>query len=99
MCTCGSFVGVSLPHSHDVVFPADHLAQDQDHRDGGQAHQEEEGVGSLHHIQTLLMTYDLKSHEKNLRPPQQLRTRLYNPLAPHTHTCMTVTAPYVTADQ
>ena len=48
-----------LPQPQQVVFPADHLTQDQHDGDGGQAHQEEQRVGSLHHIQALLMTHHL----------------------------------------
>lgn len=53
------FVGVLPPQAQDVVLPADHLAQDQHDGDGGQADEEEERVGPLHHIQPLLVAHHL----------------------------------------
>lgn len=54
------FVGVFPPQAQYVVLPADHLAQDQHDRDGGQANEQEQRVSPLHHIQALLMTNHLE---------------------------------------
>lgn len=55
-----TFVGVSLPQPHYIILPANHLSQDQHHRDGGETHQQEQRVSSLHHIQPLLMSDNLQ---------------------------------------
>lgn len=55
------FVGVLPPQPQDVVLPADHLAEDQHDRDGGQADEQEQRVGPLHNIQALLMAHHLES--------------------------------------
>lgn len=55
------FVRVLPPQTQDVVLPADHLAEDQHDRDGGQANEQEEGVSPLHDIQPLFMAHHLDS--------------------------------------
>lgn len=56
-------VGVLPPQTQDVVLPADHLPQDQHDRDGGQADEQEERVGPLHHVKALLMAHHLYSRQ------------------------------------
>lgn len=55
-----TLVGESLPQPHYIILPADHLSQDQHHRDGGETHQQEQRVSSLHHKQPLLMSHNLQ---------------------------------------
>lgn len=50
---------VPLPHAHHVVLPANHLAQDQHDRNGGQTHEQEQRVCALHHVQALFVAYYL----------------------------------------
>lgn len=50
-----------LPQSHNIILPVDHLSKDQNNRNGRETHQQKERVRSLHHIQTLLMSYNLKT--------------------------------------
>lgn len=55
------FVRVLSPQTQDIVLPADHLAEDQHDRDGGQANEQEQRVGPLHNVQALLMAHHLES--------------------------------------
>ncbi|TNN33864.1 hypothetical protein EYF80_055971 [Liparis tanakae] len=51
------------PHrmrAQHVVLPADHLAEDQHDGDGGQADEQEQRVGPLHHVQPLLVAHHLQ---------------------------------------
>ncbi len=55
------FVGIFPPQAQDVVLPANHFAEDEHDRDGGQANEQEQRVGPLHNIQALLMAHHLES--------------------------------------
>lgn len=86
-----------LPQSHNIILPVDHLSKDQNNRNGRETHQQKERVRSLHHIQTLLMSYNLKM--KTDRAKGRGLADSIQLFSVDNQTCMTVTAPYVTADQ
>lgn len=65
-------VGVLPPQTQDVVFPADHLAEDQHDGDGGQADEQEQRVGPLHDIQPLLMAHHLDGRQDSQNGKVQL---------------------------
>lgn len=69
------FVGVLPPQTQDVVLPADHLAEDQHDRDGGQANEQEQRVGPLHNIQALLMAHHLESRRAGQNGKLQPRSQ------------------------
>lgn len=56
-----------LPQSHNIILPVDHLSKDQNHRNGRETHQQKERIRSLHHIQTLLMSYNLKTKTDRIK--------------------------------
>lgn len=93
------FVGVLPPQTQDVVLPADHLAEDQHDGDCRQADEQEQRVGTLHHIQPLLVAHHLEGRRDRQSGGLQQRSETSQRLltgqcckakAP---TCMTVTAP------
>ena len=49
------------PQSEDVVFPPDHLTEDEHHRDCRETNEEEERISLLHHIQALLVSEYLET--------------------------------------
>ena len=57
----GQFARVLAPQPEDVVFPPHHLTEDEHHRDGGKADEKEEGIGFLHHVQSLLVSENLET--------------------------------------
>lgn len=77
----------------------DHLSKDQHHRNGRQTHQQEQRVRSLHHKQTLLMSYNLNTKIDRDKCQVPAYFQLLQVFSADNQTCMTVTAPYVTADQ
>lgn len=66
-----------LPHAHHVVLPANHLAQDQHDGDGGQTHEQEQWVGTLHHVQALFVAHYLQGINQTRRTESGLFRAYY----------------------
>lgn len=96
------FIGILPPQTQHIVLPTYHLSQNKHDWDGGQPDKEEQWISPFHHVQPLLMANHLAKQKPQSRlnlahsPPEcEFKTGVSLCVL----TCITVTAPYVTAVQ
>lgn len=55
----GNFRAMPAPKFQQILLPSDHLAQDQDDRDGGKADEQHQRIGLFHGAQAFFVTQNL----------------------------------------